>query len=140
MELLLFMGVIWIVWALLAHRKKGGGSDRDQRGQVRKESRSPAKASNRKWQGKLKPRAPTLSALRQQVLSALRDGKLSQRQIAQILENAGCYNLSPEEITEFQEALMPTKKPHETGSPQPCRVCGMPSLPGEDLCYSHQAK
>lgn len=140
MELLLLVCVIGIVWALLAHVKKDGGRDKNQRGRGHKEYRSPANVSGRKRKEKLKLQEQLLPARRPDVLSALREGKLSQGQISQIFENASYFKFSPEELAEFQKALTRTKKSRATGSYQPCRVCGRPSIPGEDLCYTHHAK
>lgn len=133
MELLLLICAIWALWALLAHWKKGGG-----RGRNHGRQNSATNADDEERRKRIELKKQLFLTRRAEVLFALREGKLNQGQIAQVLQAASLYKFSPEEVAELERALRPARR--ETSGSQRCRVCGNPSLPGEDLCYSHQSK
>lgn len=135
MELLLFIGAIWVTWALLARWWNG----HERSGKRAKQSPT-SNAPDERRQRKIARQASELEGRRETVLAALREGKLKPVQIAQVLEAASLYKFSPEEVAELHNALPQAKTHPEFVGAQPCRVCGKPSMPGEDLCYSHQAK
>lgn len=134
MELLLFIGAIWALLALFARWRNRNA------GRTKPGTREPPRAADEKKYKKLNLKASELEGRREHVLSALREGKLNQRQITQVLEAASLYKFTSEEGAELRKALHLAPAPRASAGPRPCGVCGKPSIPGEDLCYSHQAK
>ena len=135
MEVMLFIAAVWVTLALLAHWRNG-----KERSTRRGRPCPPAKVPDKILLGKGAIQASPLEGRREEVLRALREGRLNSAQIAQVLQAASLYRFSPGEVTELRNALPREKAPPNSGGAQLCRVCGKPSMPGEDLCYSHQAK
>lgn len=140
MKLVLLVVVIWVVWALLTRRKKKGIHGHDHAHQNRDLPRSPTNVAIRQHGLRREPREPKLAARRQPVLSALRAGRLTQGQIAHVLESASVYGFSTDELAELGKARKPVTMKQGGGIPGRCKVCGMQVVPGEDLCYSHLPK
>lgn len=133
MELIIATLVIWGLWALFSGGSRGSRSDGTQ---VRRPL--PIKEADGAWLEKCRESEAGMPARRQRVLSALREDLLSQKQISNVLESASHFGFSPEELAELKGRLHPRKA--STVGDSVCRVCGRSAMPGEDLCYSHQAK
>lgn len=135
MEYFLFIAAIWVILALVDRWSKKRG--RNARYGERRQNAKPSHEGRREPP---KPQRRSLEDHRERVIAALREGRLDSGQVSRVLESKSLYNFSFEEVEELRKALALANVPRRSSGPQGCRVCGGPCLPGEDLCYSHQAK
>lgn len=136
MEFIAVVIVIWVLWSFFAGRSRKGSSDSTIR-----ERREPSSTrADHAWQEIRENHETTMQEHRPSVLLALREGRLNQKQIANVLEPSNQFGFSSAELAELRESLhAPKPMPNKPGR-STCRVCGHPAMPGEDLCYSHHAK
>ena len=135
MEVMLFIAAVWVILALLARWRTG-----KERSTRQGKQSPPANVPDKILRKKRAIQASPLEDRREGVLCALREGRLNSAQITQVLQAASLYKFFPEEVAELRNALPHARVHPNSGGAQPCRVCGKTSMPGEDLCYSHQAK
>jgi hypothetical protein len=137
MEVLVTVVVIWVLWLLFRSRDEPTKRrSPPERPESWKHGKPDSKLKD--WQDTRDRHENEAPLRRERVLSLARAERLTSKQIATVLETSTQFGFSAAEILELKS--LQVARGNAVASRETCRVCGGPALPGEDLCYSHQAK